>query len=291
MKVLPFKIPKTERESFRVQIDEVPYLYDTLHNHKEIQITLIIKGEGTSICGDYIGNFNAVELYIIGKNQSHVFRNNKDYYTKEGAGSHAISLFFDKDSFGVHFFELPEVELLQSFLNRTQRGMKFSNKVTNKIKSIILSIEKQKGINRIIQLLKILQILSETKEYIYLSSANEVKNYDDREGRRINEIFQFTMKEYYRDITLEEVSSIANMSKNAFCRFFKQRTRKTYVKFLNEIRISNACKALTNNDLTISQVCYQNGFNNLSNFNRNFKKIQGCSPSQYIRLSATSYQN
>jgi len=290
MKVLPFKIPKTERESFRVQIDESPYFYDTLHKHNEIQITLLVKSEGTIICGDHVGNFNEGDLFVIGADQPHVLRNNKEYYEESSEGAYAISLFFDKNSFGSEFFNLPEVKVLYSFLNRTQRGLKFSDKVRDKIKPIMFSIEHQIGLNRFIEMLKVLQVLSETEEYEYLASANEIKDYDEREGERMNKIFQFTMKEYYRNISLEEVSGLASMTPNAFCRYFKQRTRKTYVNFLNEIRISNASKLLGSSDLTISQICYQSGFNNLSHFNRNFKKIQGCSPSEYSKKSLTSYK-
>ncbi len=290
MKVLPFKIPKTERESFRVQIDESPYFYDTLHNHAEIQITLLVKSEGTLICGDYVGNFNEGDLFIIGADQPHVLRNNKEYYNETSEGAYAISLFFDKNSFGREFFGLPEVDILHSFLNRTQRGLKFSDRIRDKIKPIMFSIEHQIGLDRFIEMLKVLQILAETEEYEFLASANEIKDYDEKEGKRMNQIFQFTMKEYYRDITLEEVSGLANMTPNAFCRYFKQRTRKTYVNFLNEIRIANACKLLGNKDLTVAQVCYQSGFNNLSHFNRNFKKIQGSSPSEYAKRSLSTYK-
>ena len=284
MKVLPFKIPKTKRESFRVQIDDMTHFYDTLHNHAEIQITLLVKSEGTLICGDYVGNFNEGDLFIIGANQPHVFRNNKEYYDEEiSKGAYAISLFFDRNSFGGEFFTLPEVELLQSFLNKTQRGLKFSPQVRDKIKPIMFSIDHHNGLDRFIQLLKILQILAETADYTFLASANEMKHYDEAEGQRMNRIFQFTMKEYYRDITLEEVANLASMTPNAFCRYFKMRTRKTYINFLNEIRIANACKLLKNKEFTVAQACYQSGFNNLSHFNRNFKKIHGTSPSIYAK--------
>jgi len=289
MKVLPFKIPKTESESFRVQLDESPYFYDTLHKHGEIQITLIVKSEGTLICGDFVGEFTDGDLFIVGANQPHVLRNNKEFYEQDSSGAYAISLFFDKNSFGLGFFDLPELDELNSFLNRTQRGLKFSNKIRDKIKPLMFSIGHQVGINRIIEMLKVIQILSEVEDYKYLATSNVIKDYDETVGKRMNLIFQFTLKEYYRDISLDEVSSLASMTPNAFCRYFKQRTRKTYVNFLNEIRISNACKLLISNDLTVSQICYQSGFNNLSHFNRNFKKIQGCSPSDYIKKAIVSY--
>lgn len=289
MKVLPFKIPKTETESFRVQVDESPYFYDTLHKHDEIQITLIVKSEGTLICADYVGEFEEGELFIVGANQPHVLRNNKEFYEETSSGAYAISLFFDRNSFGRDFFGLPESDQLNLFLNRTQRGLKFSSKMRDKIKPILFSIGHQVGINRIIEMLKVIQLLSEAEDYSYLASPHVIKDYDETEGKRMNLIFQFTLKEYYRDISLEEVSQLASMTPNAFCRYFKQRTRKTYVNFLNEIRIANACKLLKNKDLTVAQICYQSGFNNLSHFNRNFKKIQGCSPSEYTKKATTYY--
>ena len=119
MKVLPFKIPKTEKESFRVQIDDAPYLYDTLHKHAEIQITFLVKGEGTLLCGDFVGNFGEGDLFVIGPNQPHVFRNNKDHYEETSDKSaHAISLFFNKRSFGKEFFLHPNILNFNS-TNRT----------------------------------------------------------------------------------------------------------------------------------------------------------------------------
>ncbi|MFT5858167.1 MAG: AraC-like DNA-binding protein [Flavobacteriaceae bacterium] len=290
MKVLPFKIPKTGRESFRVQVDQANYFYDTLHNHDELQITFIVKSEGTLICGDYIGNFSAGDLFIIGSGQPHVLRNNKEYFEDSSTGAHAISLFFDKHSFGHEFFRLPELENLHAFLNRTQRGLRFSKSVSVSIVSLLLTMEQQTGLDRLINLLKVLQIVSNTKAYEYLASASQFDSYNEKEGKRMNQIFQFTMQEYHRVILLDEVASLANMTPNAFCRYFKQRTRKTYVSFLNEIRISKACELIKATELTVAQACYQSGFNNLSHFNRIFKKVRGCSPSEYAKKATHSFQ-
>lgn len=285
-KVLPFRIPKTESESFRVQVDEHDYFYDTLHNHKEIQITLVVQGEGTLICGDYVGNFQSGDLFIVGANQPHVMRSNADYYEAGSVKkSHSISLFFDKHSFGSEFFSLPELELLSAFLNRTQKGLRFGERTRDKIKPRMFALEHQPALDRFIEMLKIMQLLAESEDYEYLAHASEVKEYDEADGSRMNQIFQFTMQEYHRNIPLKEVADLANLTPNAFCRFFKKRTRKTYIAFLIEIRISNACKMLKNKDLSIAQVCYQCGFNNLSHFNRNFKRVIGCTPSEFVKRS------
>jgi AraC-like DNA-binding protein len=109
-----------------------------------------------------------------------------------------------------------------------------------------------------------------------------LKKYAGDEGKRMSDIFKYTMDNFHKEITLNEVSDIANMTPNAFCRYFKQRTTKTFVNFLIDIRIGNACKLLAkNNDLSITEISYKSGFNNLANFNRKFKAVKGVTPSEY----------
>jgi len=282
MKVLPFKIPITKGESFRVQLDDEPYFYDTLHKHGELQIMYIQEGEGTVICGDYIGNFYPGDLFVIGPDQPHVFRSNKEHYEKgSGLRARAISLYFDRTSFGLPFFELPELSDLSSFMDRSLRGIQFGKHTSDKIVPAISTIESSKGLERFITLLEILESLVAAQEYTYLSSLADKSQFDEKEGKRMSRIYEYAMRESYRTITLEEISEVANMTPNAFCRYFKQRTRKTFVNFLIEIRIANVCKLLRDKELTIAEIGYQCGFNNLSHFNRKFKSLKGMSPKDY----------
>ncbi len=281
MKALPFKIPKTEQNSFHVQIDQEPYFYDTLHQHPEIQLTLILESSGSLIYGDYLGSFATGDIFVIGPNAPHVFRNDPEYYENENLSARAMTMFFDQHTFGKTFLELPEAHGLSNFMVAAERGMQVKSEQTAEMSGMIREVFEEEGLGRIILLLQILNNLSRPECYDFLTSQLQVKRLNEAEGQRLNDIFRFTMQEYTRPIRLDEVASIANMSPSAFCRYFKQHTRKTYLDFLNEYRIGQACKLLTNRDKPVSQVCYDAGFNNLSNFNRKFKEITGKTPKAY----------
>jgi len=276
MKVLPFKIPKPENRTLIVQTDKGKSFYNKLHQHKEIQISWIVKGEGTCIIGDYISEFNKDDIYVIGDNLPHVF--NCDQTSKEDV--HMISLFFTRSSYGEDFFSLPDFKSFYSFFKDSSLGIKVTSNKKELI-SHLLKIKNLTKLNQFISLLKILQIVAKGNNKI-LSSLINTKKYDGEEGKRMQDIFQFTMQNFENEITLEQVSDIANMTSNAFCRYFKQRTNKTFIHFLNEIRIGNSCKLLSKtNDLSIADISYQSGFNNLTNFNRKFKTVKGITPSEY----------
>jgi AraC-like DNA-binding protein len=159
-------------------------------------------------------------------------------------------------------------------------GLKvLSNK--NELSSHLLKINNYSKFDQFISLLKILRIIvnGENKK---LSSLINFKKYDGEEGKRMRDIFQYTLNNFQNNISLKEVSNIANMTPNAFCRYFKQRTNKTFVNFLIDIRIGNACKLLAkNNDFSVAEISYRSGFNNLTNFNRKFKAFKGITPSEY----------
>lgn len=281
MKALPFKIPKTEQNSFHVQIDEEPYFYDTLHQHPEVQLTLILESSGSLIYGDYLGSFAPGDIFIIGPNAPHVFRNDSEYYEDENLRAKAMTLFFDQNTFGKTFLELPEARALSNLMIAAERGMRIKPEITPDVSTMIRAVFREQGLGRIILLLQILNLLSRPEAYDFLTGRLQVKQLNEAEGKRLNDIFRFTMQEYDRPIKLDEIAAIANMSPSAFCRYFKQHTRKTYLDFLNEYRISQACKLLTNRDKPVSQVCYEAGFNNLSNFNRKFKEVMGQTPKGY----------
>lgn len=286
MKVLPFKITKTNDSSFTVQVDKQPYFYDILHQHPESQITLILNGHGTVIQGDYIGHFNAGDVFIIGANMPHVFKSDAAFYDEDSTEGdcHAINVFFDSESFGKDFFDLPEMYQVSEFLKKSVRGLRIKGDAKKSVTTVVAEMEHQDGINKIISLLNIFNVLSGSDEYVWLSKEPRILNVDESEGKRLNNIFQFTMSEFQRPISLDEVAEVANMTSSAFCRYFKQRTRKTYVGFLNELRVAHACKLLLNKEINVTEVCYRSGFVNLSNFNRKFKTITNHTPSQYQKV-------
>lgn len=287
MKPVLFRIPKTETESFRVQVDKLPYFYDTLHFHPEWQITLMLEGTGTQFVGDNVERFQPYDIYFLGSNLPHVFRSDAEYYT-DNLRAYSISIYFRGDILGEHFFDIPETLHLKSLLYEASRGFRIRNKEANELTTLIKSIVYKNGFEKLLTFLEILNALSASTGKKYLSSITYQSTQKETDNQRINDVFEFLMRNYEREINLEEVAGIANMTPNAFCRFFKLRTRKTFSEFLNDIRIGHACRMLQSGDNSISEVCYATGFNNVSNFNRQFKNRTKMTPSTYLRKYDTN---
>ena len=287
MKVLPFKIPKTTSESFRVQIDDVPYFYDRLHNHPELQITLVKKSYGTLFVGDSISSFQEGDVHVIGSNVPHVMKNDPVFYEDEEQTSYSISVFFNKESFGKEFFNLPEMQKVKDLIKNAERGIRIEGETKKVLTKKIEDIEKAEGFDRFLLLLSILNSIANSEEWSYLSNISFNVTNNDVSDKKLNDVFQYVMDNYASPIGLDEIASVANMSTSAFCRYFKLRTRKTFIRFLNEFRIGTACRELVEKNTSVSIVCYEVGFNNVSNFNRQFKTITGLTPSQYTQKYRT----
>ena len=284
MKIIPFSIPKTSREAFRIQVDTLPYLYDKLHQHPETQIMFIEIGEGTLIAGDYVGRFSSGSLFLIGSSQPHVFRSDDIYYKpKSKILVNSISIYFDERYAGESFWQLDELQKVHQFLLKSGVGYRIQGETQAQLIQLIQQIILLKGISKLIHFLQLLKVLSESKELIPLSILQAHTNLTITEGKRMNDILQFTFRESHRKIKIEEVAEVANLSAEAFCRYFKVRTRKTYTNFLNEVRVSNACKMLIEKRKSIQEICYDSGFANLSHFNRTFKKVTGKTPKSYLQ--------
>jgi len=276
MKVLPFKIPKPENITLYVQHYKGENFYEKLHQHKEIQISLVIEGEGTYIIGDCVGDFKKNDIFVLGENLPHIFKRDNAFENT----TDMISIFFSKNSYGEIFFELPEFEHFHKFFNNAVLGYKvLSNK--KELSQLLSKISQLNKYEQFRSFISVLNLISGA-EKLKLSSLINLKKYAGDEGKRMSDIFQYSMDNFHKEVTLHNVADIANMTPNAFCRYFKQRTNKTFVNFLIDIRIGNACKLLAkNNDLSITEISYKSGFNNLANFNRKFKAIKGITPSEF----------
>lgn len=283
MKIVPFQIPKNTQEAFRVQVDELPHLYNHLHQHPEIQLTLIKESHGTLVAGDYVGPFHTGDVFVIGSNQPHVFRNDEKFFRKKSKAV-AITVFFDETTLGENFWQLQEIKPLHFFLKNSSGGYRITGKKRKKLAEYLSIIAAVSGIERIIIFLQILQELSGKKEMQPLTKSIIQRNIKTYDGNRLNKVIEFTFREFSRTITLKEVAALANLTPEAFCKYFKTRTRKTYISFLNEIRVNHACRLLTE-DKSIAGICYDCGFTNLSNFNRIFRKLKKVSPGEWRKLN------
>jgi AraC-like DNA-binding protein len=275
VKVLPFSIPKPENTPLLLQEDRAESFYPHLHQHEEIQISCILKGEGSFYIGDCFGEFTAGDIFAIGQNLPHVFSNQA-----EEQDVHMLSLFFTPDSYGPGFFDYREFVELKNFFEAVKLGCKITSN-SQWVQQKMCEMRSQPLLSRFLSFVELLQAFSRS-QVTPLSSFLIKKRFDEAEGNRMRNIMEHTFANYETQLSVPEVAEIANMTPNAFCRYFKQRTNKTYMNFVLEIRIGQACRLLKQNrEMRISEIAFECGFNNLTNFNRKFKQLKKVTPSQF----------
>ncbi len=286
MKVLPFTIPTSHDKTIHVQEDIEHHFYPHLHRHEEIQLTLILKGEGTLLVGNNMYSFGANEAYLVGANIPHVFKSDASYFASDSDKEiHALSIFFNTKGKLMSLFDLPELKSVYTFFSANYSGFKIPQQAFSDISIRVLNMKYAEGMDQLMQFFQLLQTLSGLEDINPLSPETQPKTFSDHEGMRISNIYNYIMQNYNRDITLEEVAKAAFMTPQAFCRYFKKHTRVTFVTFLNEVRINEARKKLVDGSYeSISSVAYDCGFNSITNFNRVFKSTTGKSPREYATV-------
>lgn len=289
MKLIVERLNKDAKSSFVLQKDVFAHYPTPWHHHPEYELVLVLKSSGDKIIGDHISSFTDGDLVFMGPNLPHVYRNSKIYYEEDsGLTAEAIVIHFNLDFLGEGFFRIPEMKAVANFLDESVRGYAIIGKTRQIVAQKMNEMLKMPGPLRIIELIGILHTLAETKDKQILASAGFIEGFKTSGSEQITRVCDYIMKNFASDLTLNQVAEIANMSPNSFCHFFKQRTRKTFVNFLNEVRIGYACKLLSDEQHNISEICYLSGFHNLSNFNRQFIRIVQKTPLQYkkdLRLS------
>jgi AraC-like DNA-binding protein len=270
------KIPNNDDTSFLARKISVPYFDTPLHFHPEYELTLILRGNGKRFVGDSVENFEGEDLVLLGSNLPHFWRSDKSL--RENCPiSEAIVVQFSVDFVNNILGKLPECKLIISMLNLAKSGIKFSDSLTLLFEKLLI----EKGAKRLSLLIEILEKLSQSTDYQILATKNFNIKPDDSENERMRKVLEFTLDNFQNEISINEIADLANLTVPSFCRYFKSRTRKTYIDYLNEIRISHARKLLINNELGISQIGLECGFQNLSNFHRIFKKQVGTTPLVY----------
>jgi AraC-like DNA-binding protein len=253
------------------------------HFHEECQLAYIIKGSGKRIVGDSVENFSENELVLLGSNLPHVWFNmERKLARSKKLSSISLSLFISPEKLTEHLQHFGDIEKIRHLFQKSKRGIVITGKTKMKLISLLKKAYKEKDdVGHIITLLQIVHLLSETNEYSFLASQNYSNHFHAHEKERMHSVYEYLMKNFKKEISLKEISGLAAMNPNAFCRFFKSRTQKSLMQFVNELRIGHSCGLLANPDETISQVAYKSGFNNVSNFNHFFKLIKKISPREY----------
>lgn len=253
------------------------------HYHPEMELVYVIKGSGSRYIGNNISNFQAGEIILLGENIPHIWRYNKEANLQGRAlDAESLSLHFHQECLGKDLLNLQEAYLLPRLFEKAKSGLLVQGAAREEVARLMRSTLEATNLERIILLLRILKILAETNEVKPISIAHNLPPKSSEYDKiRLNEICAYTLSNYKNDITLDEISAISHLSTTSFCRYFKSMTRKTYYNFLNEIRVSQACKLLIEDKVPTNIICFECGFNNISNFYRHFKKVTGITPFEY----------
>jgi len=267
--------------SFTIKNNKYPHFLKIWHYHPEMELVCILESTGTRFIGDSIEKFEKGDVVLIGKNLPHMWLNDDAYFKKPHKRmAEAVAVHFKKDFLGTHFFEIGEMKHIGQLLNKAKYGIHFKNvdkEIVNEIKTLL----SQDGFERTMHFIEILNSLSKHKKKHLLASKGFVNTFH-RSDKDLDKIYAYIFNNFKQAIGLEDVAKIACMNPSSFSRFFKRMNRKTFTRYLNEIRIGYACKLMMERKFSITAICYESGFNNVSNFNRQFKKINSLSPTQYL---------
>ncbi len=269
--------PISPEESFLV-FDRVKKIFDfPLHYHAEVELNFISRGNGNKrIIGDHIGVIDDLELVLVGPYLPHYW----DNYKCKNKRIREVTIQFSLDFFDQSFMKKKLHEPIRNLIDHSIRGILFSKETAEKLKDRILNLSKTKGFESFIEMMYILNDLAESENQTYLSSYSiEKETFDEKDRMKI--IHDYVHGNYEKKIMLEDISNLVNMSIVTFNRFIKKRTGKTFINYLNEIRVGYAARCLIEKDKTVSEIAFDTGFNNIANFNKVFKAFHNSTPSNF----------
>ncbi|WP_136482005.1 AraC family transcriptional regulator [Cognatitamlana onchidii] len=262
-------------------LKEEPCLDTAWHYHPEYELLYISRSSGIRFVGDNVSHFEPGDLVLVGSNLPHLWRNDVSYYSADSKKTiKTVVVKFYQDFIGDNTFEAPQFAAIKRMLSDSKYGMSFGKSVSIALKDELLSFPTLNNTQQYISLLDILHKLSMVNDKQLLSSS-DMRQYTPKGAKRIDRVIRHISDNYAKDISLENISDIACMTPNSFCRFFKKKTNKSFSEFLNEIRIRNASRILIQEDFPINDICFLVGYNSITNFNKQFKKIMGRTPNQY----------
>ena len=273
-------IPDTK--VFVIKQLETSYFDPTFHFHQEYQLFLVLQGKGTRFVGDNMKPFEKGDLVFTGPNLPHVWRSDDCYFGKKNdLKTRGIVIYFNDNFLGETIHKKEELENICHLLQKSVRGLEISGDTNRKVSGMMIELLEMKGTKSIIQLLKILDILASSRECHFITHKHYVPIKTEAETNRMNKVYEYVTKNFCQKIMLDDVAAIANMTSTSFSRYFKSRVNKSFSDFLKEIRIDYARKLLSQEEMNINQIAYECGFHNISNFNKQFKKVTGDHPFHY----------
>ncbi len=285
MKALFEKITIDEQNSLLVRQFRMPHFDVPWHYHPEYELTYITKGEGRRFVGDHVESFGAGDLVLIGPDMPHFWRSDEEYYQESALRAEWVVVQFPTAFMQDVLANLPEAAAVTGLLHRARYGLRFSPRASAQMAQQIQELATQTGLKQVLSVLLLLDQLAADRDAQPLASEGCQLAPGTAETERMKRVLEFILNQFRNEIRVEQIASVAGLAPAAFCRYFKRRTRKSFVEYLNELRIGHARKLLTNVDLSVGQVGLECGFNNVSHFHRQFKLHTGMTPLRYQTVS------
>jgi AraC-like DNA-binding protein len=283
MRVVPFTIPVPSGSSIHVQHERLPHFYEHLHRHQEVQLTYVVRGHGSLLAGSQLQPFGPGDLFLLGANMPHVFKSDPSFSRqKKKHAVEAWSIFFDRSGTLQQLLALPEMQAVRQWLDHYAGGCRIHPEEASPFRVLVQAVMMHTGAQRLAAFIQLLQALAGSRRHAAL--AHDSRLLTEAEGQRMNAIVQFTTRHLSRPITIDEVARQAHMTPQAFCRYFRKHTRKTYIRFLNELRIHQACQQLQQQGMGhMASIAWDCGFQHVPSFNRVFRQVMNCTPGEYVR--------
>lgn len=273
--------PKLNSYITVLQRDE-PFFQAPFHFHPELELVYIKESYGKRIIGNMVEHFTAGDMVFLGPNLPHVWLNDEAFYKNDPRlKAKAIVLYFNKDIFGSLFYSLKESYKINQLFEKAARGLLITGKTNQSIAAKLEKLTKKKDFEIIVGLVELLNELSASTELQYINTEAYLPANEKQHKDKITEVLNYVKKNFNEHITLNSIAKFANLTPQSFCRMFKNRLNKHFVEYLNEVRIANACRLLMENDASVGEIAYDCGYQTVSNFNKQFKKIMGSTPKEY----------
>ncbi len=281
MSALLEQIVVAEDESFFIGIFQDNLEKSTWHYHNNYEISFITEGSGKRIVADSIQEFQPGDLVFIGCNLPHVWIADKETLNPSLRTLEMVFLQFTDRLLSSQLLSLPEFKYVAKALALSERGILIVGQTLNEVSELMLQMPYLKGFERMLHFFKMMDIIGRSDSNIQLASNEYLKVRFTTGNKRIASIHEYFMNNYREEVNLKRIAELVSMAEGSLCRFFKENMGVTLFEYLNRIKTDFACKLLMDNDLSIMEVCFDSGFNNLSHFNKQFRKMTGVTPSEY----------
>ena len=251
-----------------------------VHSHKNFELNLVTSGGGRRIVGSHISNFQAGDLVLLGPDLPHCW---EILERNDNQPPSCIVVHFYENIINSDFFNVPELEEVEQLLKQASRGIWFKGNKLGLVKKRLESLVQKEGLEGYIELLQVFHLLLQIKDREFLSCSGECPEVYVKDLDQINRVYEYVFKNIRDGVSLQEAADMLNMAPASFCRYFKKKTRQTFMHYVKRVRIQIAARMLAETDKQITHICFESGYGNLANFNQQFKHMMKKTPSEYRR--------